>query len=200
MYFAVKNSYCDASAKSGCCIQLLSVSHVPGITLCRVPRSRQLFSLFPFQSWIGLSPAWNCCLPFLTEQLPALEVPRRVVQAPFLPQEKRPWWLDSVTCAMGWACARLALQQLVLFWSSWWMEPVSSSFCYISNRDNFSVSCTHLWPKTCAQPGGSQWKVTFPTAQCSLAGSGSSLCCFNSVHFKDLTQMFMESFGLHISA
>lgn len=75
------------------------------------------------------------------------------------------------------------------------MELILSSFCYISNWGNFSVSCTHLWPKTCAQPGGSQWKVTFPTAQHSLASSGSSLCCFNSMHFifKDLIQIFMKS-------
>lgn len=79
-------------------------------------------------------------------------------------------------------------------------EPILSSFCYVCDQDNFCMSCAHLWPKTCAQPGGTQGKVTFPTACRSLA-IGLSLCCFTLVHFifKYSTPIFMKSFGLHIS-
>lgn len=62
MYFAVTDSYSNTSAKSVCSLQLLSVSHVPGITLCRIPRSRTLFSVSVSKSWICLSPSRACQL------------------------------------------------------------------------------------------------------------------------------------------
>lgn len=208
---------CYTSAKSDCCIQILSVSHVPGITLCRAPKSRwALLSLSVSEPGICLSQTWNC---HLQNSCQPSRYPGVLCRHLSCPKSRDPpawstliwwdgwsrsgqWWLESVTSAKGWGCAWLTLQPLVLFWNSWRMELILSSLCYLGNRDHFSVSCTHLWPKTCAQPGGSQWKVMFPTAQHSLASSRSSLCCFNSMHFifKDLTQISVKSLGLHIWA
>lgn len=91
------------------------------------------------------------------------------------------WWLDSVTSAMGWGCAWLALQQLVLFWSSWWMEPVLSSFCYISNQDNFSVSCHICGPKPVLSLGEVSERWRFPQLSALLpaveAAYAASILC-----------------------
>lgn len=65
---------------------------------------------------------------------------------------------------------------LFLLQSRWW-----EGTRFICKQDIFSVSCTNLWPKTRAQPGGKQWKVPFPTASiCLLLVKAyvPSLLCF----------------------